>query len=71
MMEIDLPVIAGTVSTTIFAISMLPMLFKAFRTKDLESYSAGNILLSNVGNAIHSIYVFNLPAPSGCCIRST
>ena len=62
MMEIDLPVIAGAISTTIFAASMLPMLFKAFRTKDLESYSVSNILLSNVGNAIHSIYVFNLPA---------
>ena len=37
------------------------MLLKAFRTKDLSSYSLGNILLSNVGNVIHSIYVFNLP----------
>jgi hypothetical protein len=34
-MEINLPVIAGTISTTIFALSTLPMLLKAFKTKDL------------------------------------
>src|SRR5262245_54748520 len=60
-MDMNLPVIAGTVSTTIFAFSTLPMLLKAVRTKDLKSYSLGNILLANVGNAIHSVYVFNLP----------
>jgi uncharacterized protein with PQ loop repeat len=61
-MDINLPLIAGTISTVIFAFSTLPMLLKAFRTKDLKSYSLGNILLSNVGNAIHSVYVFHLPA---------
>jgi len=61
-METNLPVIAGGISTTIFALSTLPMLWKVFRTKDLKSYSLGNILLSNVGNIIHSIYIFHLPA---------
>jgi uncharacterized protein with PQ loop repeat len=61
-MDVSLPVIAGAISTTIFALSVLPMLLKAFRTKDLASYSLGNILLANVGNVIHSVYVFNLPA---------
>jgi uncharacterized protein with PQ loop repeat len=61
-MEIGLPVLAGTVSTVIFASSMLPMLVKAGRTRNLSSYSLGNIVLSNVGNVIHSIYVFDLPA---------
>jgi uncharacterized protein with PQ loop repeat len=61
-MDTNLPVIAGAISTTIFALSTLPMLVKAFQTKDLSSYSLGNILLANVGNVIHSIYVFNLPA---------
>lgn len=61
-MNIDLPLIAGTVSTVIFALSTWPMLLKAFQTKDLRSYSLGNILLSNVGNVIHSVYVFSLPA---------
>ena len=60
-MNLKLPLIAGAISTTIFALSMLPMLFKAFHTKDLSSYSADNILLNNVGNIIHSIYVFSLP----------
>ena len=38
------------------------MLVKAARTKDLGSYSLGNILLANIGNVIHSVYVFDLPA---------
>ncbi len=61
-MEFNLPVIAGTISTTIFALSTLPMLLKAFKTRDLRSYSLGNILLANAGNLIHSVYVFHLPA---------
>ena len=60
-MDINLPIIAGTISTIIFAFSTLPMLLKAFRTKDMKSYSLGNILLANVGNIIHSVYVFHLP----------
>ncbi len=61
-MEPSLPVIAGSVSTTIFAVSMLPMLVKAGRSRDLSSYSLGNIALANVGNVVHSVYVFDLPA---------
>ncbi len=61
-MTIDLPVLAGVLSTTIFALSTLPMLVKAARTKDLSSYSLGQILLANVGNVVHSFYVFDLPA---------
>jgi uncharacterized protein with PQ loop repeat len=60
--ETNLPVIAGAISTTIFALSMLPMLFKAFRTKNLRSYSLGYMLLTNAGNVVHSVYVFSLPA---------
>ena len=60
-MDINLPFIAGSISTIIFALSTLPMLFKASQTRDLSSYSLGNILLSNVGNVVHSVYVFNLP----------
>ncbi len=58
----SLPVVAGSISTVIFALSMLPMLLKAARSKDLASYSPGNIMLSNVGNVIYSVYVFDLPA---------
>lgn len=60
-MEKNLPTIAGFISTGIFTLSTLPMLAKAFRTKDLTSYSLGNILLSNIGNLIYAIYVFQLP----------
>jgi len=60
-MEINLATIAGFISTALFTLGTLPMLVKAFRTKNLASYSIGNILLSNVGNFINSIYVFQLP----------
>lgn len=58
----SVPILAGFASTAIFAASTLPMLVKAFRTRDLESYSLGNIALANLGNAVHSVYVFSLPA---------
>ena len=59
-MNSTLPILAGIVSTIIFASSTLPMLRKAAVTKDLASYSLGNIGLANVGNLVHSIYVFSL-----------
>lgn len=60
-MDATVPVLAGVVSTAIFAGSMLPMLHKALRTRELSSYSLGNIALANVGNAVHCVYVFALP----------
>ena len=60
-MSTNLPVLAGIISTVIFVASTFPMLAKAHRTRDLSSYSLGNILLANVGNAVHSIYVLSLP----------
>nr|WP_235543866.1 hypothetical protein [Phycicoccus sp. Soil803] len=61
-MHTTLPLLAGMVSTTIFAGSVLPMLVKAVRSRDLSSYSLGNLALANVGNVVHSVYVFSLPA---------
>jgi hypothetical protein len=61
MVLTSLPVLAGIASTVIFASSTLPMLGKALRTRDLGSYSLGNLLLANLGNAVHSVYVFSLP----------
>src|SRR6185369_12143485 len=55
------PVLAGVASTLIFVVSTLPMMVKALRSRDLLSYSAGNIALANVGNVVHSVYVFSLP----------
>ena len=60
-MDINLPTIAGFISTALFTLGTLPMLTKAFRTKNLASYSLGNILMSNVGNIIYAIYVVHLP----------
>ena len=60
-MAMSVPLIAGGISTMIYASGVLPMLVKAFRTKDLGSYSLGNILLANVGNIVNSVYIFDLP----------
>ncbi len=48
-------------STTIFVSSYIPMLLKAFKTKDLRSYSFANMMFANVGNAIHWLYIIHLP----------
>ncbi len=57
----NLPLIAGAISTTLFAVSMLPMLAKAARSRDLASYSFTNIAMTNLANVVHSFYVFSLP----------
>lgn len=57
----NVAVLAGMVSTALFAVSYLPMLLKALRTRDLDSYSLGYLTLSNVANGVHSVYVFSLP----------
>lgn len=61
MAAASVPTLAGIVSTVIFVSSVLPMLAKAYRTRDLASYSRGNLVLANAGNAVHSVYVFSLP----------
>ena len=57
----DITVLAGSLSTAVFATSTLPMLLKAYRSKDLSSFSLAYMILTNIGNLIHSLYVFNLP----------
>jgi uncharacterized protein with PQ loop repeat len=57
----DIAVLAGSVSTALFVGSYLPMLLKAFRTRDLDSYSRGNLVLATIGNTLYSVYVFSLP----------
>jgi hypothetical protein len=58
----DVPLLAGSVSTVIFATSYMPMLVKAVRTKDLSSYSPAQLVLTNLGNVLYSAYIFSLPA---------
>jgi hypothetical protein len=70
-MDTNLPILAAP-STAIFTLSMLPMLVKAARTRELRSYSLSYLLLSKAGNVVHSVYVsICLLALSGCCTRST
>ena len=57
----DIPLVAGTVSTVAFAVSNLPMLRKALRTRDVSSYSLSSMAMINAANAVYSLYVFSLP----------
>ncbi len=53
--------VAGSVAGFIFAAASWKMLVKAWRTKDLSSYSLGQIVLNNVGNLFYWLYVASLP----------
>ncbi|WP_309108704.1 hypothetical protein [Arthrobacter sp.] len=55
----ELPLIAGAVSTVLFASSLIPMLAKTARTKDLASYALSYIALSNRAHAIHTVYILS------------
>ncbi len=56
-----LSLFAGIISTIVFASSNIPMLVKAFRTKDLRSYSLTYIAMCNIGNGFHWVYIVGLP----------
>jgi uncharacterized protein with PQ loop repeat len=53
--------LAGTLATLLFTTSHIPMLLRAFKTKDLSSYSLTNFLVTNLGNLFYWIYVSTLP----------
>jgi hypothetical protein len=57
----NLSMLAGSFSTFIFVSSNVPMIWKAYRTRDLNSYSKLNIILANLGNLIYWVYVISLP----------
>ncbi len=57
----SIQVLAGFTSSAIFVSSNLPMLIKAFRTRDLSSYSLGHLALGNLGNTVYWVYVASLP----------
>jgi uncharacterized protein with PQ loop repeat len=59
--RMDVPILAGMISTVVFAVSNLPMLRKALRTRDVSSYSMSSIAMINAANAVYSLYVFSLP----------
>ena len=53
--------IAGVASTLMFAGSTLPMVVRAARTRDVSSYSRSHLLMTNGGNAVHTVYIASLP----------
>jgi hypothetical protein len=56
-----LQVFAGFASTAMFVTGNLPMLLKAYKTKNLKSYSLGHIALGTLGNLIYWLYLASLP----------
>jgi hypothetical protein len=57
----EIAILAGSAATVMFATSHIPMLRRAMVTRDLHSYSLGNLLLLNGANLVYSAYVFALP----------
>lgn len=53
--------VAGAISSLMFISSYVPMLLKAFRTRDMHSYSLLHLLLVNAGNLLYWLYVIDLP----------
>lgn len=54
-------VIAGTISTTLFAVGNIPMLMKASRTRSLASYSRTHLWMNGTANIFHWFYISALP----------
>lgn len=57
----DMQMVSGSVAGFIFAAGSLNMVIKAWQTKDLSSYSLGQMVLNNVGNLFYWLYVISLP----------
>ena len=53
--------LAGVASTMMFAGSTLPMVVRAARTRDVSSYSRSHLVMTNAGNAVHTVYIASLP----------
>lgn len=58
---VDLPLLAGAVSSAMFVVGILPMVYKAVATKSLQSCSLSSLLFNNLGNLLHALYVYSLP----------
>ncbi len=57
----QLQLVAGSISSLLFAASIFPMLLKVYKTHDMRSYSFGNIVITNAANAVHWLYIASLP----------
>ncbi len=58
----DIATAAGALATAVFLASTVPMVWRAAVTRDMSSYSRAHLVMTNVGNAAHSLYVLSLPA---------
>jgi hypothetical protein len=56
-----LQILAGSIAGLIFTGASLNMVIRAWRTKDLHPYSLGQMVLNNVGNLFHWLYVVSPP----------
>ena len=54
-------IIAGVISTSMFASGNVPMLLKALRTRSLSSYSHTQLMVNSTANLVHWLYVSGLP----------
>ena len=57
----DVPTVAGAVSAALFASSSVPMIWRAAATRDMSSYSRPHLVITNLGNAVHTCYLLALP----------
>ncbi len=57
----NVSLMAGVVSSLIFMVGGLPMLYKAWCTRNLKSYSPLSLGLNTAGNVIYWLYVVSLP----------
>jgi uncharacterized protein with PQ loop repeat len=53
--------VAGSISSMRFVTGNLPMLLKAFKTKNMRSYSLSSLVLVNAGNLLYWVYISSLP----------
>lgn len=53
--------VAGMVSSCIFATGTMAMLVKTLRTKDVSSFSMVTMVANNIGNGVNWVYILSLP----------
>jgi hypothetical protein len=56
-----LAIVAGSISSMMFMTGTMNMVVKAWRTRDMQSYSIAHLVFNNVGNLLHWLYVTSLP----------
>ena len=57
----EFQILAGALSSLIFIGGTLSMLWKAWKTRDMASYSVSGLALNTFGNLMNWFYVLSLP----------